>query len=77
MAHVQHDRDGFTVGVAEGAQPSRIMADIVSFMPVRRVELKRVSLEDVFIDLVQAGGETDIRRDDLRSSAAEQEPVHA
>lgn len=76
VAAVDRDKNGFTVGVSPGTPPSRLMAEIAAMMPVRRVELKRVDLEDVFINLVQAGGETDIKRDDLRSPA-EQEPARA
>jgi ABC-2 type transport system ATP-binding protein len=75
VSHVERDRDGFSLGVTEGAEPSRLMAELAATIPVRRIELKRVNLEDVFIDLVKASGEERIERADLRSPATE-EAVH-
>ncbi|HVU64201.1 MAG TPA: ATP-binding cassette domain-containing protein [Phycisphaerales bacterium] len=69
VSHVEPDRDGYSVGLAEGTDPSRIMADVVALTPVRRIELKRVNLEDVFMDLVRASGNREVKRDDLRAPA--------
>jgi ABC-type uncharacterized transport system ATPase subunit len=68
VSHVERDRNGFTLGISDGTPPSRLMAEVAALMPVRRIELKRVDLEDVFIDLVQAAGEHDIKREDLRAA---------
>ncbi len=71
VTHVERDRDGYSVGIAEGAAPARLMAEIVASIPggVRRVELKRVNLEDVFIDLVRASGRKTVERAELRGPA--------
>ncbi|HMN41775.1 MAG TPA: ATP-binding cassette domain-containing protein [Phycisphaerales bacterium] len=78
VSHVERDRDGFSLGVAEGAEPSRLMAELAAAIPggVRRIELKRVNLEDVFIDLVQSTAGQHVDRADLRNPAAEEEPAH-
>ncbi|HYE01643.1 MAG TPA: ATP-binding cassette domain-containing protein, partial [Phycisphaerales bacterium] len=47
-------RGGLVVRLAEGADVHEAMRRVVASVPVRRVEVKRVSLEDVFIELVGA-----------------------
>jgi len=44
------------VRLDDSADPYAALRAIVDALPVRRVEVKRVSLEDVFIDLVLGGG---------------------
>jgi len=77
VTRVERDRQVYTVGLADGAAASPLMGRIAATVPVRRVELKRVDLEDVFIGIVEAAGETGIRRDELRSAEREQETVRA
>ncbi len=48
---------GWEVRVKDGEEIHAVMARVVAAAPVRRVEIKRVGLEDVFIKLVQATGE--------------------
>jgi len=69
VSHVEAHKGGFTVGVAEGTAPARVISDIAAALPIRHVELKRVDLEDVFIDLLQASGERGVDRADLRNTA--------
>ena len=38
--------------LSDGVDPSRIMSEVASRVPFRRMEVKRPSLEDVFIELV-------------------------
>jgi len=52
--NVSSSRDGFELHLDDHADPRAVMAAIVRDVPVRRVELKRVTLEDVFISLVDA-----------------------
>ncbi len=55
----------------EATDPAAAMRSIVGAMPVRRLEVKRVTLEDVFIDLVlgvKNAGESD--REKLRTQLA-------
>ena len=42
----------YEVALAEGADPRKILGSIVAAVPPARVELKRPSLEDVFIEIV-------------------------
>jgi ABC-2 type transport system ATP-binding protein len=46
---------GFELRLADGADPSRVMSEASSRFRLRRVELKRPSLDDIFISL--AGGD--------------------
>jgi ABC-2 type transport system ATP-binding protein len=47
---------GYEVALREGADPIRVMQSVIAAVPVARIELKRPSLEDVFVSIV-AGGE--------------------
>ncbi len=75
VARVEPDRDGLSVAVEGGVPPSRIMAEIAALIPLRRIELKRVNLEDVFIDLVDASNDDTLSREDLRTTLT-QEAAH-
>ncbi len=48
------------VGVQDGHQPARVMGEIVGAIDVRRIEIKRVTLEDVFLEVVRRAGGGDI-----------------
>lgn len=59
------------VRLKDGTDASSAIRSVVSAIPVRRVEVQRVSLEDVFIDLVLGGnGTTTTDRDSLRQQLA-------
>jgi ABC-2 type transport system ATP-binding protein len=75
VGRLDRDRDAYNVAVTDPALAPRLMADIAAVAPMRRIELKRVNLEDVFIELVEAAGSDSVSRDDLR--AVDREPVHA
>lgn len=74
VVRVERDRDGFTIGVADGVAPSGVISQIAGVAPMRRIELKRVALDDVFIELVTAGGETEVSRAELGQT--DQEAAH-
>ena len=57
VSAVHPTRDGFELFLDEGSEPASVMSAIVREVPVRRVELKRVTLEDVFISLVEGEGD--------------------
>jgi ABC-2 type transport system ATP-binding protein len=71
VAAVDDEREGLVVRLHDGVDPSRFMAEVVALMPVRRIEIKRVSLEDVFLELAAAQGDTSIARSDLRAQSTE------
>jgi ABC-2 type transport system ATP-binding protein len=58
------------VRLAEDAEPAAAVRTIVGALAVRRVEVKRVSLEDVFIDLVLGGASAGTDRETLRQQLA-------
>ena len=67
-------RDGATLEAAidDSADPSAMMRSIFDLGPVRRLERKRVSLEDVFISIVLGtGGESGDGEEALRASLKE------
>jgi ABC-2 type transport system ATP-binding protein len=49
-------RGGMELKLAERADPSAVMSAAAAAVPARRLELKRVSVEQVFIDLVEQSG---------------------
>ena len=75
VGRVDRDRDGLAIGVTDAAAAPALMASIAAHIPIRRIELKQVNLEDVFIDLVEATGDPGVSRDDLRVHAP-QEAAH-
>ncbi|MEX2218637.1 MAG: ATP-binding cassette domain-containing protein [Phycisphaerales bacterium] len=51
---VKSDRNGdYELHLEEGASPAEVMRAVVQATPIRRIELKRPTLEDVFIETVQ------------------------
>ncbi|MBX3406654.1 MAG: ATP-binding cassette domain-containing protein [Phycisphaeraceae bacterium] len=68
---LRRTREGFEVHIEAGADARAVMGLLVREVPVRKVELKRVTLEDVFISLVEgtpiAAGES---AEDLRAAVA-------
>jgi ABC-2 type transport system ATP-binding protein len=43
---------GYEVALREGADPARVMQNVLAAVPVTRIELKRPTLEDVFVSIV-------------------------
>jgi ABC-2 type transport system ATP-binding protein len=56
---VRRANGAYEISLAEGHEPSGAMREIVSAMATARVELNRPTLEDVFINIVTAEGESD------------------
>lgn len=61
-------REGFELHLDGGVDPRSVMAAIVQASPVRRIELKRVTLEDVFISLVESSGASHEEAENLRAA---------
>jgi ABC-2 type transport system ATP-binding protein len=59
--------DGYDLMLHQDADPAAIMRAIVAQHPVRRVELRRASLEDIFVSLVAPGDS----HDSVRASVSE------
>jgi ABC-2 type transport system ATP-binding protein len=74
---VSRVRRGYELHLRDGADPAAVVASIVQAVPVRRVELKRVSLEDVFIELVEAAGEAPPSREELHDDVDVEETARA
>lgn len=51
-AHAAENGSGVELHLQEDADPVEVMRDIVNAMPVRSIELKQLSLEEVFVRLV-------------------------
>ena len=64
---------GYSIHLAEGADPTGVVRELVSTIPPARLELHRPTLEDIFIDIAaRAQGSTESElRDALRGPRAE------
>ena len=54
---------GYEVALSEGADPARVMQSVIAAMPVARIELKRPSLEDVFVSIVAGSDRPAVARE--------------
>ena len=81
LDRVETTAGGYTVTLAEGTDPSVVLARIAAAVPPARIEMARLRLEDVFIRIVAGGGGLDeataALRSRLQSGAAEAEGVRA
>jgi ABC-2 type transport system ATP-binding protein len=58
---------GYTITLADGAEPSLVLARVAGLIPPARIEVARLRLEDVFIRIVAGGGGLDEAAAALRS----------
>ncbi|MEL7473298.1 MAG: ATP-binding cassette domain-containing protein [Planctomycetota bacterium] len=81
ISAVEKSETGWEASIAEGVNPSEALRAVVGAMPVSRIELKRPTLEDVFIEKVLSEGsaniDTEALRASLRSGATAAEGVDA
>lgn len=59
----------FTLRLGTGVDPQGVVRELAATMPARRIEIKRVRLEDVFIQLVGASADGNDADQDLGASA--------
>jgi len=69
---VRESSGSLEIAIAEGLRPQEMIRSLVEAVPVTRVELRRPTLEDVFVRIVQGerGGDEDSLRASLREGAA-------
>ena len=53
---VVRDGAGWDIRLADGVDPSAVMRGAVATLPAARVEIRRPSLEDIFVEIVAGGG---------------------
>ncbi len=54
---VRRDRTGWEVDLADGADPAAVLRGLAAAVPASRIELRRPTLEDVFVKIVGGGAE--------------------
>lgn len=64
------DARTFEAHLKDEADPQRVMAEILGRIPARRVEMRRATLEDVFVSVVSPGDSEDILRAALSEGGA-------
>jgi ABC-2 type transport system ATP-binding protein len=57
----------YTITLADGAEPSLVLARLAALVPPARIEIARLRLEDVFVRIVAGGGGLDEAAAALRS----------
>lgn len=69
------DRDGILeIGIHDDTPPRDAIQRIVAMMPVAKIELRRPTLEDIFVEIVQGEGQSAQEvRESLRSGIAAEE----
>ena len=77
VSSVTRSNGRFEVAIDEGAEPTEVMQRIVQQLPVTRIELRRPTLEDVFIDIVGRGVTESVDEAQLRASVREEAGVGA
>ena len=55
VERVRKAREGWELALTEGADPGEVVRDVAAALPAARIELKRPTLEDVFVQLVSGG----------------------
>jgi ABC-2 type transport system ATP-binding protein len=70
---VRESSGSLEIAIAEGLRPQEMIRRLVEKVPVTRVELRRPTLEDVFVRIVQGerGGDEDSLRASLRDGGVE------
>lgn len=68
VAGIHEVRAGYELKLADGADPAPVMSAAAAAMRARRVEIKRVTVEEVFIDLVQQSGGSGEEIEEIRSA---------
>jgi ABC-2 type transport system ATP-binding protein len=67
VERVRLTEEGCEVGLAAGVDPGAAMRALASTLPLARMELSRVRLEDVFVRLVSAGASDEAAAQTLRT----------
>jgi ABC-2 type transport system ATP-binding protein len=72
---VRRSNGTFEIWLAEGTNPEELIRALVTAVPTTRVELRRATLEDVFVQIVQQGpaGDEASLRASLREGAVDSE----
>jgi ABC-2 type transport system ATP-binding protein len=78
VSNVMHsgERGTYEVSLDADADPRAVMGHVLKDMSVRRIELRRATLEDVFVHLVEPGEAEDVLRSML-GSGGDQRAVNA
>jgi len=72
VTELRHDDTGYAVTLASGGDAPEVMRQIAALMPVARIELARLRLDDIFIGLVSEGDAVSASlRESLRGLRAE------
>ncbi|RLE27232.1 MAG: hypothetical protein DRJ65_03425, partial [Acidobacteria bacterium] len=55
------------ISLKPGSDPGEAIREIVNAVPASRVELHRPTLEDIFVQIVTEGGNSDLSLENLRA----------
>jgi ABC-2 type transport system ATP-binding protein len=68
VTHATETESGIELKLSDSADPAAVISAVTRALRVRRVELKRPSVEDIFIDLVEKSGESEEELRKIRTS---------
>ncbi|MFB3853908.1 MAG: ABC transporter ATP-binding protein [Vicinamibacterales bacterium] len=68
VARARQEGSAWELCLAEGADPARVIRDVAMTVPPARIELRRPTLEDVFVDIVTGGDEAGVEDSMLREA---------
>jgi ABC-type uncharacterized transport system ATPase subunit len=72
VANIHDTKEGIDLALSEGADPAVVMSAAAQLVRARRVELKRVSIEDIFINLVEESGGSGEEVEHLRTELSQE-----
>ena len=67
VASARRTEKAWEADIGDGVEPARALAALTSAVPVSRAELRRPTLEDVFIGIVTGGGDAAATEEQLRA----------
>lgn len=72
VSSVHPIKGGFELMLAESADPATITQTVAGIVRARRIELKRVSVEDIFVNLVESAGEAGEELESLKTQLSQE-----
>lgn len=71
VARVSRQARTWELRLEDDAEPTRVLERVAAAVPARKLEIKRVSVEEVFIEIVERSGGAPEEMDSLRSALAQ------
>jgi ABC-2 type transport system ATP-binding protein len=70
---VRRDGRAWDIALEEGTDPGRAIGAVAAAVPASRIELRRATLEDVFVSIVTGGTDVEEERTRLRAAVRDEQ----